>query len=89
MNREARMRHLAAMDELETLCNEVAKETPEVHEVQGVWLAFKKAEAARQAELNLRGTIRPMLYSMAAEEITRARISELREWLEHGLAGSF
>jgi hypothetical protein len=83
MTRDAGARYKAAMDELETLCDEVALQTPGIHEVQRAWLPFKEAEAERQAERHLGGTIRPMLYFLASEAITRARISKLREWLEH------
>jgi uncharacterized protein YecT (DUF1311 family) len=84
-------RHEAAMVELEALYKEVALQTPEIpgrpkpvtiDEVQRHWFAYKEAEAERQAEMYLGGTIRPSLYHLAAEALTRARISELREWLD-------
>jgi uncharacterized protein YecT (DUF1311 family) len=83
MTRDARARHKAAITELETLYNEIALETPEIHDVQRAWLAFKEAEAERQTQRHLGGTIRPMIYALAAEAITRGRIVELRDWLDH------
>jgi uncharacterized protein YecT (DUF1311 family) len=83
MTRDAGAQHKAAMTDLETLCNEIALETPEIQEVQRAWLVFKHAEAERQTQRHLGGSIRPMIYSLVAEAITRARISELRDWLEN------
>jgi uncharacterized protein YecT (DUF1311 family) len=83
MTRDAGARHQAAMAELETLCSEIEEDTPEIHDVQRAWLVFKKAEAERQTRRQLGGSIRPMIYSLAAEALTRGRISELRDWLEH------
>jgi Lysozyme inhibitor LprI len=83
MNSDAARRHKAAMYELEMLCKEIDLETPEIHDVQRAWLAFKEAEAERQTQRHLGGSIRPMIYSLAAEAITRNRIQELRDWLDN------
>jgi uncharacterized protein YecT (DUF1311 family) len=91
MTGAAREQHEAAMAELEALCKEVALQTLEIpgrpkpvtiDRVQLHWLTYKNAEAERQAEMYVGGTIRPTLYHLAAEALTRARISELREWLD-------
>jgi uncharacterized protein YecT (DUF1311 family) len=82
MNREAASLHQSAMAELNSLCAEVVKDTPEIYDVQKLWLSFKEAEAERQTERHLGGTIRPMIYSLSAEGLTRTRIRELRDWLD-------
>jgi uncharacterized protein YecT (DUF1311 family) len=71
--------------ELEELCARIEKEeaSAEIQKVQTLWLAFKEAEAERQTQRHLGGSIRPMIYPLAAEAITRARIKELNEWLEN------
>jgi uncharacterized protein YecT (DUF1311 family) len=85
MTREASERRDAAAQELKNICESVALDTPEIFEVQNIWEAFKEAEAERQAQRHLGGTIRPMLYSLAAESITLTRIEELKNWLENKL----
>jgi Lysozyme inhibitor LprI len=83
MNRDAAARREAAVQELEVLCNQIKGETgrDEIESVQRLWLNFKEAEAERQTERHLGGSIRPMIYSLAAEAITRSRIDELKNWL--------
>jgi Lysozyme inhibitor LprI len=68
MNRDAAARHEVAMTELEELCREIAIETAsdEIYKVQQAWLTFKEAEAERQTQRHLGGSIRPMLYSLGA-----------------------
>ena len=39
--------------------------------------------AERQTQRHLGGSIRPMIYSLAAEAITRERLSELKDWLDN------
>jgi uncharacterized protein YecT (DUF1311 family) len=85
MNQYAADRHRLATAELETLCAEIERKmlSDEIYKVQRAWAEFKEAEAERQTQRQLGGSIRPMIYSMAAEEITRARIKELKNWLEN------
>jgi hypothetical protein len=77
------------MVELQALYKEVAvqTQTPEIpgrpkpitiDEVQRHWLAYNEAEAERQAEMYLGGTVRPSLYHFAAEvreNFTIARVA--------------
>jgi uncharacterized protein YecT (DUF1311 family) len=83
MNSEAGTRYQVAAAELDVLCKEIASQTPEIVQVQNSWIAYMEAEAERQTQRHLGGSIRPMIYSMAAEAITRARIQELKSWLEN------
>ncbi len=84
MNREAARRAQVAAEELQMLCVEVASTQKDdtIHTVQESWELFKDAEAKRQADWSAGGTIRPMLYHLAAESLTRARMKELQEWLD-------
>jgi uncharacterized protein YecT (DUF1311 family) len=85
MNQQAAQEHASAVEELEVLCRTISENTKtnEIYDVQALWRAFKEAEAARQAQRHLGGTIRPMLYSLAAASLTKARIKELQQWLEN------
>jgi uncharacterized protein YecT (DUF1311 family) len=85
MNQDAANRHAQAMAELEALCKEIELNTSstEIHGVQCAWLAFKEAEAERITQRQLGGSIRPMVYSMAAAEITTARIQQIKDLEEH------
>lgn len=85
MNQDAADRHAQAMLELEELCKEIALNTSstEINEVQRAWLVFKKAEADRITQWQLRGSIRPMVYSLAAWEITKDRIQQIKDLEEH------
>jgi uncharacterized protein YecT (DUF1311 family) len=85
MNRQAAQEHASALKELGILCSDICKNTKsnEIYDVQVLWSAFKEAEAERQAQRHLGGSIRPMLYSLAATTITKARIKELQQWLEN------
>lgn len=85
MTREAGTRYQAAAAELDMLCKEIASQTPEIVEVQNSWVAYMEAEAERQTQRHLGGSVRPMIYCMAAEAITRARIQELKNWVENGM----
>jgi uncharacterized protein YecT (DUF1311 family) len=84
-NQDAANRHAQAMAELEGICKEIELSTSstEIHHVQRAWLAFKEAEAERITQWQLGGSIRPMVYSMAAAEITRARIQQIKDLEEH------
>jgi Lysozyme inhibitor LprI len=81
MNAEAAASHEASMEELDVLCKtiEKASETKEIIEVQRAWLAFKEAEANRQTEWDLGGSIRPMIYHSVAARLTTDRIKQLKE----------
>ncbi|MGJ5019290.1 lysozyme inhibitor LprI family protein [Bradyrhizobium oligotrophicum] len=85
MNRQAAAEHKAALEELGKICNRIKSSTgsDEIFDVQVHWNVFKEAEAERQAQRHLGGSIRPMLYSIAASQITRARIKELSDWVEN------
>jgi uncharacterized protein YecT (DUF1311 family) len=85
INQDAANRHAQAMAELEALCKEIEFKTSstEIHDVQGVWLAFKEAEAERITQRQLGGSIRAMVYSMAAAEITRGRLQQIKDLEEH------
>jgi uncharacterized protein YecT (DUF1311 family) len=80
MNQDAASKHAGATDELEALCNVIERESEskEIHEVQRAWLAFKEAEAGRQTQWHLGGSIRPMIYSTVAAQLTNDRIRQLK-----------
>jgi uncharacterized protein YecT (DUF1311 family) len=81
INQDSANRHQQAVEELESLCAKIEAETgsKEIHDVQRTWSAFKKAEADRITQWHLRGSIRPMIWSMTAARITRDRIREIQE----------
>jgi uncharacterized protein YecT (DUF1311 family) len=81
MTDEAAATHKAAVDELESLCKTIEEKSDpkELSDVQRAWLAFKEAEANRQTEWHHGGTIRPLLYHLAATQLTRDRIRQLKE----------
>jgi uncharacterized protein YecT (DUF1311 family) len=85
MNKEASGQYQAAMSELDSLCQQIADETnsDEIRNVQSAWLAFMEAEAERQTQRHLGGSIRPMIYCLVSEKIIRARIKELKDWLDN------
>jgi uncharacterized protein YecT (DUF1311 family) len=84
MNNQAAHDYAACQDELEKICSQIKENTgrEEIDEVQKHWSAFRDAEAERQAQRHLGGTIRGMLYSLGAMNITMARIKELKNWIE-------
>jgi uncharacterized protein YecT (DUF1311 family) len=85
MNRAAAANHQTAVDELDSICNEIALRTSsdKIRKVQRLWVVFKEAEAERQSEIfSPDGGLRPVHYSYTAEQITRTRIRELKEYLE-------
>jgi uncharacterized protein YecT (DUF1311 family) len=84
MNDQATQEHASATEELEKICAQVKDSTgsEEIYEVQKHWNAFKEAEAERQAQRHLGGSIRGMLYSLAAGQLTKARTRELKDWIE-------
>ena len=86
MNRDALARLDAATEELTALCQQIASEygTTTIFGVQSVWEVFRDAEAKRQSEVFLGGSMQPMIYSAAAERLTRAWIEELQGWIEEG-----
>jgi uncharacterized protein YecT (DUF1311 family) len=49
-----------------------------LHNSQQAWLAYRKFEAEREANIWEGGTIRPLLYNSALEALTRERIALLR-----------
>ncbi len=73
-----------ADEELSNLCKEVAQvsKSNTIFAVQEHWQTFRKAEADRQTEKFGRGTIRPTIRNVIAQDLTRARITELKRWLE-------
>lgn len=75
----------AADEELSNLCKEVAQvsKSDAIFSVQEHWQTFRKAEADRQTEKFGRGTIRPTIRNVVAQELTRARLAELKRWLEN------
>lgn len=85
MNMQAAEDHAAAMEELNRVYALISEEydSDELATVQALWNAFKEAEATRQAQMHLGGSIRPMLYSLAAASITRVRTKELERWREN------
>ncbi len=84
MNDRAAQSYAALNEELDKICAQVRAYTgrDEVDAVQKLWGEFRNAEAERQAQRHLGGTIRRMLYILAATRITEARIKELRDWIE-------
>lgn len=74
----------AADKELTELCKKVAQvsKSDTIFAVQEHWQAFRKAEADRQTEKFGRGTIRPTVRNVVAQDLTRTRIAELGRWLE-------
>jgi uncharacterized protein YecT (DUF1311 family) len=84
MNQVSGASFRVADEELVELCRQVAQKTDSnsIHEVQKYWQEFRKAEAERQTERFGRGTIRPTIRNVIAEEVTKARITQLRSWLE-------
>jgi len=86
MNRDAADRNAASTEELKTLCEKIAQAygSNTIHDVQKAWKLFQEAEAKRQSDVYLGGSIQPMIYSAAAESLTRARIEELQRWIEEG-----
>jgi uncharacterized protein YecT (DUF1311 family) len=84
MNFAAAERSDAAKKELEKLCAEIERvsDSNTIRRVQERWQAFTDAEAAREAEGVGGGSMYPMVYSGAVEELTRARIEVLKDWLE-------
>jgi len=84
MNEQAAQQHADSQSELEKICTQIQASTGsnEIYQVQTHWNAFKEAEASRQAQPHLGGSIRPMLYSLAAAQITQTRIKELTDWIE-------
>ena len=84
MNNQAAQDYVGYTDELEKVCAQVKTITGrhEIDEVQKHWSAFRDAEAERQTQRHKGGSIRRMLYSLAASKITEARIKELRDWIE-------
>ena len=85
MNTVSGVEFRTADEELTKLCNEIVKfsKSDTIFAVQQHWLAFRKAEADRQTEKFGRGTIRPTIRNMIQRDLTRARISELKLWLEN------
>ncbi len=51
-------------------------------ESQEKWLAYRNAHCDFVTYLSQRGTIWPLLWSSAADEITKIRIADLESWLE-------
>jgi len=86
MNRDAAARSAAATEELAELCEKIAREydSTTIHDVQKVWAIFCDAEADRQSQVAFGGSMQPMIYSSAAESLTRARTDELKRWIEEG-----
>lgn len=86
MNSEAASRSEAAMEELEELCEQIAREegSTTIYDVQKAWAIFLDAEADRQSQVASGGSMQPMIYSSAAESLTRTRIDELKRWIEEG-----
>jgi Lysozyme inhibitor LprI len=86
MNRDAAARGDAAMEELTALCEQIAREygSTTIHNVQTAWNVFQAAEAKRQSDVYLGGSMQPMIYSAAVESLTRTRIDELKRWIEEG-----
>ena len=84
MNRDAAARLDAATDELTALCQLIASEygSTTIFDVQSVWEVFRDAEAKRQSEVFLGGSMQPMIHSLAAERLTRMWIEELQSWME-------
>jgi len=68
------------------LCQQIAveEESTTINAVQNVWKEFAKAEAQRQADVVRGGSMEPMVYNGAMEALTRARIDDLRRWIEAG-----
>ncbi|MGH6789543.1 MAG: hypothetical protein ACRECC_07650, partial [Pseudolabrys sp.] len=58
MNADARKQFEVATEQLAVVCKEAAAETPEISEVQKLWTAFMTAEAERQTQRQLGGSIR-------------------------------
>jgi uncharacterized protein YecT (DUF1311 family) len=85
MHNDASIRYQTASSELEQLCQQIAQATnsDEIHNVQRAWLQFMETEAERQTQRHLGGSIRPMIYCFVAEKITRARVLELKDWLDN------
>ncbi|MCP3414222.1 lysozyme inhibitor LprI family protein [Bradyrhizobium brasilense] len=78
MNRDAADQYQRAKDELEAVCLNIEEFYPDIREVQRLWQAFKEAEAERMTRNSEGGSIRPMVYSLAAAQITRERITQIQ-----------
>lgn len=85
MNTASGADFLAADEELSNLCKEIARMSTSdtIFAVQEHWQEFRRMEADRQTEKFGRGTIRPTIRNVISQDLTRARIAELKRWLEN------
>lgn len=83
MNAEAGEAAAAADKELGELVQRVREETKreDFDKAQGAWEAYRAAEADFRTDWESGGSIRPLLYAAAMEELTRERIRELEAFL--------
>ena len=51
-------------------------------DAQLLWIKFRDADARARAEVNQGGSIYPMIVSGSRASATRARIAELKEWID-------
>ncbi|WP_315742218.1 lysozyme inhibitor LprI family protein [Bradyrhizobium sp. SZCCHNR1075] len=91
MNEEAIARSDEALLDLLDLCVQIAKDYgawgAELAAVQAKWNEFRLAEAEWRSNEVRGGSMQPMLFALASEELARSRIKDLREWVERGKAG--
>jgi uncharacterized protein YecT (DUF1311 family) len=87
MNREAHASFQKADARLNSLYAKVLASVDDegkekLKAAQRAWVAFRDAEAALRADEARGGTMAPLLYENAREELTEARIKQLRSLLE-------
>jgi hypothetical protein len=84
MNRRAAEQYNLVEGDLEKVCAEIAAtyQSNTIYDVQKAWKIFLEAESSRQAEWVSGGSMYSMVYHSAAETLTRARVDDLRRWID-------
>jgi uncharacterized protein YecT (DUF1311 family) len=75
---------------LKTTIEKIVERTKseDILEVQKIWNEFCEAEAKRIASQWTGGTMYPLIYHTAVEQITRARTFQLNDWMEEELSNT-
>jgi uncharacterized protein YecT (DUF1311 family) len=85
MNSDSALRSAEAREELKEVCEKITHlYDSSIFNVQHAWQIFVEAEAQRQSDVASGGSMQPMIYHTAVESLTRARITELKRWIEEG-----
>jgi uncharacterized protein YecT (DUF1311 family) len=82
MTARVRSEAQAAINELNSLVQEVTKYDPAIVAVQKLWDQFKVAEANREAQELEGGTAQRLVYYGAEAALAKDRADQLRKWLK-------